>query len=92
MKSIFIILSFLINLNLISTDLHRELTIEFYNYADLETFIDESINLPLDILEIPLLDRSIRPSIIVRYEENIKLQSIARLIYQYITVDIKNIN
>lgn len=66
--------------------------IDFYTFSDLKKFIDESINLPIEIVanssEILPISPHVSPFLIVIYDYNI---SLSRLLYQFIRVDIKRI-
>ena len=99
MRVIFIILSIFINYNLTAVSAPENfarIRIDFYTFSDLETFINESINLPGDVYynssELLPFHPDIKPYIIFRFENNISKESIYRLIHQFITVDFKNIN
>lgn len=95
MKFILIVLYFLINFNLAATDSSNNFKFTFYNYADLETFIDESINLPGDVYfnssELIPFYPQIKPYVVFIFANNISQINIDRLIHQFITVDIKQI-
>ncbi|MDR3647304.1 MAG: hypothetical protein P4L22_07210 [Candidatus Babeliales bacterium] len=97
-KAWLIILSIFINYNLAAVSAVESFTrirIEFFHFADLETFIDESINLPGDVWynssELLPFHPNILPYIIFRFEEPISKAYIERVIHEFIHVDIKKL-